>query len=383
MSNVYIASVGLLPIEDHWDKSITDLMVEAALKALEKVPWARPERVIVGNMFSGVSSSQEHLGALLASCLGLKGIPAFKVEAACGSGGVAVHEGYVAVKAGLADVVLVVGVEKMKDMLTPKTTKALAMAEHADFTQAVGATFISLNALVMRLYMERYGVSREEMAAFPILAHKNAVTAPHAQFKRAITLQDVINSPMVSAPLRLLDSAPAGDGAVALILVSDKYRSKENLVEIVGSEVANNYFLLGERERPLFLEATAVASKRAFERAGLTIKDMDFLEVHDAFSVTAALSLETLGISDEGKAPRDALNGRFNLDGEMPILTFGGLKARGHPVGATGAYQVAEAYLQLTDQAGPNQVKGARYGFTHNFGALDTTTAVHILKRVM
>ncbi len=382
MSRVFVASVGLVPIGDQWHKSISDLMVEAALKALDKCPWAKPDRIIVGNMFSGASSSQEHLGALLASCLGLKGVPAFKVEAACGSGGVAVHEGYVAVKAGLADVVLVVGVEKMKDILTPQATKALAMAEHADYTQVVGATFISLNALVMRYYMEKYGVTREEMAAFPIIAHKNAVTAPHAQFKRAITLQDVLNSPMISDPIRLLDSSPAGDGAAAVLLVSEKYASKENLVEIIASEVANNYFLVVEREDPLFLEATYIALKRALDKTGLKITDIDFFEIHDAFTITAALSLETMGLSERGKAPRDALNGKFELNGEFPISTFGGLKARGHPVGATGVYQVAEAYLQLTDQAGPNQVKGAKYGLTHNFGALDITTAVHILKRV-
>lgn len=382
MSRVFIASVGLIPIGDHWKESIEDLMIKASLMAMEKAPWATPERVVVGNMFSGVSSSQEHLGALLASGLGLIGVPAYKVEACCGSGGVAVHDGYVAIKAGLADVVLVVGVEKMKDILTAQTTKALAMAEHADYTQALGATFVSLNAMVMRYYMHTYNVSREEMAAFPILAHKNAVTAPHAQFKEEITLQDVLNAPVISDPLTLLDSAPAGDGAAAVLLVSEKYASKENLVEVAASEVANNYFLLGEREDPLFLEATYRATKRALEKTNLDINDIDFLEIHDAFSVTAALSLETMGISKRGKAAKDALDGRFSLDGEVPILTFGGLKARGHPVGATGVYQVAEAYLQLTDQAGPNQVKGAKVGLTHNFGALDTTTAVHILKRV-
>lgn len=382
MRRVFIASVGLVPVGEHWKESIEDMMMKASLMAMERAPWAKPERVIVGNMFSGVSSSQEHLGALLASGLGLVGIPAYKVEAACGSGGVAVHDGYVAIKAGLADVVLVVGVEKMKDILTPQVTRALAMAEHADYTQALGATFIALNAMVMRYYMHKYNVSREEMAAFPILAHKNAVTAPHAQLRNEITLQDVLTAPIISDPITLLDSAPVGDGAAALLLVSEKYASKENLVEIIASEVANNYFLLGERKDLLFLDATHKATRRALEKAGLELRDIDFLEIHDAFSVTAALSLEAIGISERGKAAKDASNGKFNLNGEVPILTFGGLKARGHPVGATGVYQIAEAYLQLIDQAGPNQVKGAKVGLAHNFGALDTTTAVHILRRV-
>ncbi len=377
MGGVYIKSVGIVPVGEYWEKSLADLMVEAALKALSEAGEVRIDKIVVGNMMSGYLNHQEHLGALLASSLGMKGVEALKVEAACGSGGMAVHEGYVSVKSGEYENVLVVGVEKMKDADTSTLTKGLAMAESADFTQSVGASFISLNAMLMRMYMNRYNVSEEYLDYFPYIAHKNGVTSPHAQFKRAFTLEDIKRSPYIAEPIRLLSSAPSSDGAAAVILTS-----KPSDVEILASEVSTNELMLTQRENPLKFEATERAFKKAVQRANVDPKSIDFLEVHDAFPVVTALSLEAMGYSQEGQAGLDASKGKYDLNGEYPIATFGGLKARGHPVGGTGVYQIAEAYLHLTNRAGKNQVQGAKLGLTQNVGGIDTTSVVHILRRV-
>jgi acetyl-CoA C-acetyltransferase len=383
VSKVFVASAGLVQVGEHWRKSILDLMAEASLSAMNALPDAKPERVIVGNMFSGVGSSQEHLGALLASQINLIGVPAYKVEASCGSGGAAVHNGFLSIKAGESDVVLVCGVEKMKDLDVGRITGALAMADSAEYTQFPGATFISLNALTHSLYLKKYNVSREEMAGFPVLGHRNAALSKHAMFKKAITVEDVLRSPLISDPIRLMDSSPVCDGAAALILLSERKARELDAaaVELVASEVATNIFSIYERPDPLDYLATRTAAKRALDRTGLKLEQMDFMETHDAFSVTGALTLESLGISKPGKAPHDVSSGRFDLTGALPLNTFGGLKGRGHPVGATGVYQVAEAYLQLSDKAERNQVKGAKLGLTQNMGGVDTTTSVHILRR--
>ncbi len=377
MSKVYIKSAGLVPVGEHWNKSLTDLMVEASLSALKGQENVKIDRIIVGNMMSGYLNNQEHLGALLASALGMKGVEALKVEAACGSGGMAVHEGYISVKSGDYENVLVVGVEKMKDVDTSVLTKALAMAESAEFTQIVGASFISLNALLMRMYMNRYNVQEEYLDHFPVIAHKNAVTASHAQFKKAFTLEEVKRSPYLAEPIRLLSSAPSSDGAAAVLL-----SSKASDVEILASEVSTNELIISQRGNPLKFEATEQAFKKAVEKSGVKPSDVDFMEIHDAFPVVAALSLEAMGYSEEGKAGFDAAKGKYNFEGDLPILTFGGLKARGHPVGGTGVYQVVEAYMQLSGIAGKNQVQGAKFGLTQNVGGIDTTSVVHILRRV-
>ncbi len=375
MNRIFIRSAGLVPVGEHWEKGLADLMYEAASNALLAVPDVKPDKIIVGNMFSGYAEHQEQLGSLLASALGMAGVSAIKVEAACGSGGVAVHEGYLSIKSGEYENVLVVGVEKMKDMGTGKATKALSMAESAEYTQVAGASFISLNALLSKVYMAHYGRKDEEMASFPVIAHRNGVTAAHAQFRKEITVKDVLSSAIIADPIRLLSSPPAGDGAAAVLL-----SSKGGDVEVLASEVATNQFIFQERENLLDFMASRIASSRALAKAGIDVSMIDFMEVHDAFPVVAALALESMGISKPGMAPIDAMNGRFNCDGELPIGTFGGLKARGHPVGATGAYQVAEAYLQLSGGAGKNQIGGAKIGLTHNVGGIDSTCAVHVLR---
>lgn len=382
-TKAYIASVGFTKVGDHWDKSLLDIAVEASSAALSDSPKVKPELVVVGNMFSAVGSSQEHLGAMVASALGLTGLPAFKVEAACSSGAAAFNVAYSLVKSGMIGSALVVGVEKMRDMEAEETSQALAMAESVEYTQFVGASFAALNGLLARYYMEKMGVSRDELSSLPVLDHANAVTAEHAQFRKAITPEIVSRSSMVADPLRLFDCAPVGDGAAAALIVGDSAAAgtKTRLVEVLGGCISTNEFSVYERDDMLDFKATREAFKGATEQAGITPRKLGLLEVHDAFSVVGALSLEAMGFSKRGMGSKDAKEGKFGMNSKLPINTFGGLKARGHPVGATGVYQIAEAYLQLTDRAGKNQVPEADYAATQNIGGVDTTSTVHVFGR--
>lgn len=381
-SKVYVGSVGMTTIADHWEASILDLAVEASRAALKGF-GKKPDQIIVGNMFSAVGARQEHLGAMLADALGLSGAPAFKVEAACSSGGSAFNVGYNLVKSGAIDSALVVGVEKMRDLEPEEVSQALAMAESAEYTQFVGATFAALNGLLARLYMEKMDVSRDELSSIPVIDHANAVNAEHAQFRKAITPEVVGRSAMIADPLRLFDCAPVGDGSAAVLLVNDSAASgtKAKMAEVLGGKIATNEFSIYEREDMLDFKSTRLAFRGAMEQAGLSSAKLSLAEVHDAFSVVGALSLEAMGYSKRGQGSKDAKAGKYGPGAELPINTFGGLKARGHPVGATGVYQIAEAYLQLTDRAGKNQVEGARYAATQNIGGVDTTSAVHIFGR--
>jgi acetyl-CoA acetyltransferase len=377
----YVVSAGFTKIADHWESSILDLAVEASRRALRGAPELRPQQVFVGNMFSSIGAHQEHMGALVASALGLKGVPAFKVESACSSGGAAFNVAYSLVKAGAIDSALVVGVEKMRDLEPEAASEALAMAESAEYTQFVGATFAALNGLLARYYVEQMNVSRDEMSALPVMDHANAVTAKHAQFRRAVSPEVVGRSGMIADPLRLFDCAPVGDGAAAVLVANDSTASlakKRRIAEVLGGKVSTTEFSVYEREDMLEFAATRTSFREAMELAGLSPKKVNFAEIHDAFSVVGALSLEAMGFSKKGMGCKDAKAGKYRMGSELPVNTFGGLKARGHPVGATGVYQIAEAYLQLTGQAGANQVDGARYGVTQNVGGVDTTSAVHV-----
>ncbi len=382
-SKAYISSAGLTAIGDQWDRSILDLAVEAARGALKRSHIKKPDQIIVGNMFSAMGASQEHLGAMVAGALGLSGTPAFKVEAACSSGGSAFNVAYNLVRTGAIDSALVVGVEKMRDLEPEEVSQALAMAESAEYTQFVGATFAALNGLLARFYMEQMNVSRDELSSIPVIDHANAVTASHAQFRKAITPEVVGRSQMIADPLRLFDCAPVGDGAAAVLLVNENSASgaRKKMAEVLAGKISTNEFSLYEREDMLDFKATRFAFKDAMAMAGLAPRKLSLLEVHDAFSVVGALSIEAMGYSKRGFASKDAKEGKYGRGSELPINTFGGLKARGHPVGATGVYQIAEAYLQLTDQAGKNQVEGAQYAATQNVGGVDSTSAVHVFGR--
>lgn len=381
MRDVSIIGIGQTEVGEHWGKSLRHLAGDAVLAAMRDAGIERADALYVGNMLSGELNGQEHLGALIADFVGLRGIEAVKVEAACGSGAAAVRMGYLAVASGLLDVVIVVGVEKMTDQKGPVTTASLAMAADAEYEVVNGVSFVSLNALLMQRYMHEYGVRHEDFAGFPINAHKNAATNPYAMFRKPISLETFKRARMVAAPINLMDSSPVADGAAAVVLApSDVARKFQPLsVRIIGSANATDALAVHDRRDPLFLSAAALSAQKAYRQAGIGPNDVDFFELHDAFSITAALSLEAAGFAERGRGVYLAKDGEITLEGRIPICTFGGLKARGHPVGATGVYQVVEAVLQLRHKAGPNQVKNARIGMTQNIGGSGATVITHIL----
>jgi acetyl-CoA C-acetyltransferase len=387
MRRVFIAGVGATRVDEHWDKSLRDLMRESSLKAIQDSGLSKKdiEAIYVGNMSSGFLQGQEHLGSLLATWIGVPGVAAAKVEAACASGGAALHQAYLAVRSGVYDCVLVVGVEKMTDAYTGDVTDALVMAEDQEYVAFTGLSFVALNAFVYRYYMKKYGVRQEDIAYFAVHDHKYAVNNPLAQYPRPITLDEVMKSPLVADPIRLLESAPIGDGSAALVLCSEeklKALGKDVHLEIAGSAVATDVFSLHERADPTTLLATVKAARKAFSMASIEPKDVDVLEVHDAFTVLGVIHLEDMGFAKKGEGWRLLKEGQLEKDGDLPTNTMGGLKARGHPVGATGIYQVYEIALQLRGEAGKNQVPDPEVGVAQNVGGVGGTVAVHVVRRV-
>jgi acetyl-CoA C-acetyltransferase len=311
----------------------------------------------------------------------MNGVEAFKVEAACGAGAAAVRAGYLAVASGQANRVAVVGVEKMTDNQNGSVTAGLAMAADGDYEAANGISFVALNAMLMRRYMYDYDLVEEDFAPFAINAHANAVNNPNAMFHRRITREEFAQARMVCDPISLLDSSPICDGAAALIL-----SRRENLngngaraVNIAASAVATDALALHDRDDPLWLSAVERSSQKAYGQTNVTPQDIDVFELHDAFSIIAPMSLEAAGFTPRGTGVYFARDGAITLQGRTPVSTMGGLKARGHPIGATGVYQVVEAVEQLRGEAGANQVANAHIAMTQSLGGVAATAFTHIL----
>jgi acetyl-CoA C-acetyltransferase len=384
MREVAVLGVGCTRVGELWEKSIRDLIFEASREAMDDAGIEGIDGLYVGNMCSGSIQEQEHLGALMADVLGLRGISAAKVEAACGSGGVAFHEGVKSVASGLQDFVLVAGVEKLSDTSTADATASLMMAEDAEYSAFTGATFVGLNALIHRLYMNRFDVMAEQIAAFAVNGHNNAVNNQYAQYRSPTTVEKVLASPLVADPIHLLECAGTGDGAAAVILCPLE-RARElrvhEVITIAASSVATDVFSLPEREDLLSFSASRMAAEQAYGMARISPQDVDVLEVHDAFTIVGTISIEDLGFVKKGEGAKFVHEGNISPDGKLPTNTFGGLKARGHPVGATGIYQIVELAWQLRGEAGKGQVDDADIGLAQNVGGIGSTVAVHILRR--
>ncbi len=379
MRQVAILGVGQTPVREHWDLPIRQLAVNAGRAAMEDAGVERVDGIFVGNMTSGLLNQQRHLGAVVADFLGQWGVEAVKLEAACGSAGSAMRQGIIAVASGEMDAVLVIGVEKMTEPQGKEITAALTTAADADYEIIHGVTFVGLNALIMRRYMHEYGYQHDDFAPFPINAHANGARNPYALFRKPITQQTYANGRIVADPITLFDASPIGDGAAALLLVpADK---APGAVRVIGSASATDTLAIHDRENPLWLKAAELSANRAYEQARIGPEDVDLFELHDAFSVMAALSLEACGFAARGAGVRLAQNGDILPHGRIPICTMGGLKARGHPVGATGLYQLAEAALQLRGDAGAAQIDGARIAMTQNIGGSGATIVTHILRK--
>ncbi len=384
MSDVVIAGIGQIAVGEHWEVGIRDLAFLAIQAALREAPGISPQALIVGNMLAPNLSRQSHLGALLADFSGLTGIEAVTVEAAGASGGMALRQGYLAVKSGWVDSVLVVGVEKMTDQVGSSVEAALATTTDSDFEAVQGLTATGQAALLMHRYLHQYNVPSDGLARFALTAHANGVGNPNAMFRRAISLDAYRKAEPIAPPLNLFDAAPNADGAAALLLVRrDRLPSNwpHPLVILRASATASDTLALHDRRDPLFFEALAIATRRALDQAGISLEQIDFLEYHDAFSIYAALSLEASGFSERGQGWRMAAEGHIERNGDLPCATMGGLKARGFAGGATGVYQAVETTLQLRGQAGACQVKPARIGMIQSLGGPAATAVVHILAR--
>jgi acetyl-CoA C-acetyltransferase len=383
MRDVSIIGVGQTPVGEHWERSLRHLAYDAVAAAMRDAGIEGAHALYVGNMLSGEISDQSHLGALIADFCGLRGIEAVKVEAACGSGAAAVRAGMMAVASSMHDLVICVGVEKMTDDVGNRLTAALAQAADADYEAAHGITFVGLNALLMRRYMYEYDAQHTDFAGFAITAHANAVGNPNAMFRRAITAEAFARADMVADPINLLDSSPMADGAAAVVLCPSQHVngvSKGRAVRIAGSALATDCLSIHDRHDPLWLQAAEDSARRAYAQAGVGPADIDLFELHDAFTIMSALSLEACGFAERGQGWRLASNGDVGRDGRIPICTMGGLKARGHPVGATGVYQIVEAALQLRGEAGACQLPNVRRAMTQNIGGSGATIVTHILE---
>jgi len=344
LAKVYVVGIGQTPVREHWDRSARDLAVGSTLQAIEQAGVEKVDAIYVGNALSGELTGQEHLAALIADFAGVRGTEAVRVEAAGASGGAAVRMGYLAVASGQQDVVIVTGVEKMSDLSGPAVDEALATAADEEYEAIHGLSFVALNALLMRRYMYQYRVERLDFAHFSVNAHKNASNNEHAMFRRAITVDGFVNARMIADPIGLLDSAPVADGAASLVLCSEKIVGEraKSAVEIVASGAATDAMALHDRSNPLFLQGVYESARKAYAQAGMGPEDIDLYELHDAFTIMATLSLEACGFAAQGEGVRLAVDGEIGLEGSIPICTMGGLKGRGHPVGASGVYQVVE-----------------------------------------
>jgi acetyl-CoA C-acetyltransferase len=383
MRKIAILGIGQTKIDEHWELSLREIGGNAAFAAMQDAGMERVDALFVGNMLSPMVNGQNQLGTFFSDWIGLWGQEAVKVEAACASGAAAFRSALMAVAAGDIESALVVGVEKMTDKPGREVTSALATAADADYEVEQGISFVGLNALIMRRYMHEFGWKHADFAPFSINAHENAMHNPFARLHERITVEKFEKSGMVATPINLLDASPIGDGAAAAVIVPAErvvsVKEKPRVV-VAGSASATDTIAVHSRKDPLFLSAAYESAKQAYEMAGVTKDEIDVFELHDAFSIMAALSLEACGFAERGQGVRLGLEGEIGPKGSVPVCTRGGLKARGHPVGATGMYQIVEVVQQLRGECRGTQVDGARIGMAQNIGGSGATILTHILK---
>lgn len=381
MKDVFILGAGQTPVGEHWDLSLRELGAAAIREALDDAGLETVDALFAGNMLGGAVNGQENVATLLADAAGLLPAEAWKVEAACASGAAAVRAAALAVAAGAHDVAVAVGVEKMTDSAADAVAAGLATASDQDYEASHGLSFVALSALMMQRYVHETGFEREAFAPFAITAHRNAAGNRHAMFRNPITAADFAGCPVVASPIGVLDAAPVCDGAAAVVVGSRKaIRPHHRPIRIAASAVATDTIGLAARADVLTLGSAARSASRVFAETGFAPGDMDLFEAHDAFTIITALSLEACGFIPRGEALRHAANGCFEIGGCLPISTSGGLKARGHPVGASGAYQIVEATQQLRGEAGANQVKEARRALTQSIGGHGSVAVTTLLE---
>jgi acetyl-CoA C-acetyltransferase len=380
--DVAVIGVGMTKWGELWEKSLRANFTETALLALDDAGVDHVDSMVVGCMSSGLFTGQEHLGSLLPDYLGKVPVPASRVESACCSGGLAIRHGFMEIASGLSDVVLVGGVEKMTDVTGCEATFALGTAADQEYEGYHGATFPALYAMMAVDHMHRYGTTREQLAMVAVKNHANGSKNPLAQFPFKVTVEQVISSVLVADPLRILDCSPITDGAACIVLASvDTARSlKKPFVRVAGSGHASDAIALSSRRDLSWIESTKLAAAKALAMAGRTVDDMHLFEVHDCFTIAEIMVMEALGLVPKGQGGPAVQDGLTAPTGKYPINVSGGLKAKGHPVGATGVAQAVEVVKQLRGEAGERQIRGARRGLTQNMGGTGGSSVVHVFE---
>jgi acetyl-CoA C-acetyltransferase len=383
MTDVSVIGIGQTKVGEHWETSIRHLAWYAIEAAMDDADTTSIDALYVANMMAGHLSHQDHLGALIADFAGLRGIEAVTVEAADASGGAAMRQAVLAVKSGLIETALVVGVEKITDQSGSAALTAMSTAMDADYEAIHGATPAALAALMMRRYMFENGLELADFAGFSVNAHANGAGNPMAMFRNRLKPERFASGPVVADPVSLFDQAPLGDGAATVIVTSTE-RARDMVpkpVGVIGSALAVDQIGLHDRDNILHLKAAEISAQKALAQAGLGVDDVDVFELHDAYTIMAALSLEASGFAEYGQGWKLASDGQIGRDGRVPISTFGGLKARGNPAGATGIYQITEVCAQLRNEAGDCQVESAQIGMVQNLGGTGATAVTHLFRR--
>ncbi len=381
--DVSIVGAGMIPVREHWSRGLAELAAEAGALALRDAGLTQVDALYIGNAYGATFNQQTQLGSLLVAQFGLPNAEAYTSEAGDASGGVALRTGYMAVASGAVRSAMVIGVEKATDIVGSARISARNISLDADFESINGATLTAMAGLLMRRYMHEYGLDLSQFEGFSFNAHRNGSRNKFAMYRNRLRAGAFAKAPMIAEPVNLFDSAPDGDGAAAVVLVNSELAADlaPSPVSISGSAVATDCLTLQDRADPLDLRAVALSTARCLEQAGLALNELDALELHDAYTVVTALSLEAMGYSDRGRGWEWARNegARIATNGDLPLSTFGGLKSRGNPGGATGIYQAVEAVQQLQGQAGENQILGARHILIQSMGGLGATVATHIL----
>lgn len=382
MRDVSIIGIGQTPVGEHWDTDLRSLGIEAVRAAMEDGGVKQVDALYVGSAYGATVSSQSQIGPLIADYAGLRGVEAFTIEAGDASGGAALRTGYLAVASGAVEMAVVLGVEKSTDTVGAERVFARSVSLDTDYELVHGATLPALAALLMRRYMFEYGVELSAFENFSINAHANGAKNPNAMYRNLLKPGGFARAPMIADPVTLFDGAPDADGAAAVILTSAERAADlvPQPIHIAASAAATDTLTLHDRADLLDFEAVRLSFDKAIAQAGITRDELDLFELHDAFTIISTLTLEAAGFAARGEGWRIAADQKIGLSADLPLSTFGGLKSRGNPVGATGIYQAVEATLQLRGAAGSNQVPEARVAMIQNMGGLGSTVITHILK---
>jgi acetyl-CoA acetyltransferase len=387
MASVRVAGIGLTPFGEHPERTCRDLFGEAGVAAFEEtnIDHNDTEALFYGNFMGEVSDHQGHMGPIAAEAVGLD-VPATRFESACASSATAVREAVMDIRNGEYDVVLVGGAERMTNISTSEATEALALAADDLYEISAGITFPGAYALMARAYFEEYGGSREDLAHIAVKNHQNALDNEYAQYQQEISVEDVLNAPPIAEPLGLYDSCPLTDGASAVVLVSEEYADAHELdapVRITGTGQGGDKIALQDRKSFARTPAAEKAAAEAYEDAGITSEDVDVIEVHDCFTIAEAMAIESLGLYEPGEGIDAARNGDTTQDGPHPVNLSGGLKAKGHPVGATGTNQIAALTRLLRgDHPHSDALGDSPTAVAHNAGGTAASTAIHVLEEV-